>query len=117
VLIEARDNAGAATKSSTGMLTVTVDRNLRDPYFLTTNYQQTILEIQDVNVPFLNVSARDDDTLVSLVLAFVRCVHVVWMKEGGKIFYLYVIPPKNENILICLIYFGVEDWPGFTTVL
>ena len=65
MLIEAYDNAGAATRSSTGTLTVTVDRNLHPPFFRTDRYTQEILEIQEVGVPFEQIEAQDDDTVVS----------------------------------------------------
>ncbi|KAK7482291.1 hypothetical protein BaRGS_00026419 [Batillaria attramentaria] len=61
VLIEAYDLAGAATKSSTATFTVYVDRNLQPPVFRTISYSQTILEIQDVYDPFLQVDAVDND--------------------------------------------------------
>lgn len=71
VLIEAYDDAGAATRSSTGTLTIDVNRNLNPPRFLTQTYNYEILEIQAVNIPFLFVQAQDDDTVVSYCFYFV----------------------------------------------
>ena len=68
MLIEAYDNAGAATRSSTGTLTVTVNRNLFAPFFTTDRYTKEILEIQEVGVPFEQILAQDDDTVVSYCL-------------------------------------------------
>ena len=63
-MIEAYDLAEAATRSSTGTLTVTVNRNLRDPYFVANNYVNEILETQQAYLPFDTVEAADDDTVV-----------------------------------------------------
>ena len=71
ILIKAYDNAGAATKSSTGTLSVTINLNLNDPFFVTTSYSTEILEIQEVLVPFLSVDAQDGDVVVSVGLEVV----------------------------------------------
>ncbi|KAK7113021.1 hypothetical protein V1264_012386 [Littorina saxatilis] len=63
VLIEAFDNAGAATRSSTGTLTMNVDRNLYPPQFINQLYSFEILEIQELGIPFGYANASDNDTV------------------------------------------------------
>ncbi|XP_070182175.1 protocadherin Fat 4-like [Littorina saxatilis] len=63
VLIEAFDNAGAATRSSTGTLTINVDRNLYPPQFINQPYSFEILEIQELGIPFGYANASDNDTV------------------------------------------------------
>ena len=55
------NDGGTPSKSSTAMLTVTVNRNLFDPVFNPVNYNITIYEDQTLGEEILRVTATDAD--------------------------------------------------------
>lgn len=54
-------DGGTPPKSDVAVLSVSVQRNLNAPVFQPNQYEAAILETQNVGVPFVTVSAKDED--------------------------------------------------------
>lgn len=66
VIIEGYDLATTAVKSSTGTLSVFVNRNLNIPIFRQESYTFEILETLEVGSSFGRINATDLDAIVSM---------------------------------------------------
>ena len=54
-------DGGTPPRTDVTVVTVSVQRNLQAPVFQPNSYEAAILETQNVGVPFVTVSAKDED--------------------------------------------------------
>ena len=60
----ATDN-GSPSRSATAIVVVDIQRNFQPPTWQQTTYSASVLEIQALGIPFVQVSALDADAQVS----------------------------------------------------
>ncbi len=57
------------------LLHVHVNRNMYAPKFDNTNYEKTVLETQALGLPFIKVTARDQDNKVDVIIFYQTAIN------------------------------------------